>query len=377
LRIFKYTLVVVALITAFVLASQFFQTGLLPTKTVFREQNKRIISEKTVSQLVQKREWGNRSVSTKAEPVSVKSIAIAPNSQTIAIGYADGRLQIGQVLSDTVEFEIEGHKGSVDSIAFSPDGALLAAGGSKLLTDRIWDDSVNVWRLSDRQLLHHFGEPRDAIAGCGIYRNSVAFSPDSALLASTAYDHPIPLWNILTGFHDKNLEGHLLAVLSVAFSPDGRLLASASNDDTVRIWDVASSELLFELDQHLGGATSVAFSPDGSLLATSAATGEIKLWRVNNEKLLNALTEYKNSVSNIVFSPDGSLLAAGADKGSINLWRVADGQLMTTLESHTARVNSVAFSADGEWLLSGAEDGTAKAWSIDQNIENKHLTSLD
>jgi parallel beta-helix repeat protein len=69
--------------------------------------------------------------------------------------------------------------------------------------------------------------------------NSVAFSPDGRLLASGSYDATIKLWEVATGSLVRILTGHTGGVESVAFSPDGRLLASGSGDKTIRLWDIS------------------------------------------------------------------------------------------------------------------------------------------
>lgn len=71
---------------------------------------------------------------------------------------------------------------------------------------------------------------------------SVAFAPDGALLASGLVDTTVRLWRIPDGTLVRTLEGHTNLVTSVAFSPDGTLLASGSMDDTVRLWQVASGQ---------------------------------------------------------------------------------------------------------------------------------------
>lgn len=121
------------------------------------------------------------------------------------------------------------HKSKVHTVAFSPDGTMLASGSGGLL----WagDHTVRLWRVSDGKLLY-------TLEGHKRLVENVSFSPDGTILASGFYDNTVRLWRISDGELLKTLEGHTNSVSSIAFSPDGTILASASHDNTVRLWQL-------------------------------------------------------------------------------------------------------------------------------------------
>jgi parallel beta-helix repeat protein len=151
---------------------------------------------------------------------------------------------------------------------------------------------------------------------------SVAFSPDGKILASGSFDWTIKLWDVATGRELRTLQGHTSPVYSVAFSPDGKILASASGDNTIKLWDVATGTLLRTFKGHTYWVYSVAFSPDGKVLASGSLDKTIKLWDVTKGTLLRTLTGHTRDVHSVAFSPDGKILASGSGDGTILLWDV-------------------------------------------------------
>ena len=150
-----------------------------------------------------------------------------------------------------------------NSIAFSPDGMTLAAGGE--------NKTIKLWNLSTGELENTLHDSD--------WVGSVSFAPDSRTLASASVDQSVKLWDIRAGSVRVVLK-HSAPVRSVSFSPDGAVVASSSDDGAARLWEAESGRLLKTLRGHEGPVLHVAFSPDGVALATSGADGITKLWDI-------------------------------------------------------------------------------------------------
>jgi uncharacterized repeat protein (TIGR01451 family) len=279
----------------------------------------------------------------------VTSVAFSPDGSLIASGSGDYTIKLWRVSDGALVRTLTGHTDWVTSVAFSPDGSLIASGSG--------DYTIKLWRVSDGALVR-------TLTGHADWVTSVAFSPDGSLIASGSGDYTIKLWRVSDGALVATLTGHTGWVTSVAFSPDGSLLASGSEDYTIKLWRVSDGALVRTLTGHTNDVTSVAFSPDGSLLASGSEDYTIKLWRVSDGALVRTLTGHTNDVTSVAFSPDGSLLASGSEDYTIKLWRVSDGALVDTLTGHMGTVTSVAFSPDGSLIASGSEDYTIKLWRV-------------
>jgi WD40 repeat protein len=263
--------------------------------------------------------------------------------------------------------QLTGHHGEVSSVAFSPNGNLLASAS--------WDNTIRLWNTSDPDNPQPIGQP---LRGHASLVSSVAFSPDGKTLASGSRDKSVRLWDLATPADAKELTTPLDgggALYMVAFSPDGRTLAAASDDRTVRLWDVTDRRAPHTgavLSGHTGPVWAIAFSPNGHLLASAGNDRTVRLWNITDpahpQQAGPPLTGITDTAYAVAFDPAGSLLAASGADGVIRIWNVADPaqpiRVADPLPAHNEAVWFLEFSPDGTVLASASYDGTAKLWNL-------------
>lgn len=222
----------------------------------------------------------------------IQAISFSPDGELVAIGsgvwsegegrFATGKLRILRAETEDFVKVWNEFQSPVNSVAFSPDGSLLAAGS--------WDGQVKVWQVKDWSFKYSVRAYRGWV-------RCVVFSPKGELMVAAGFSYqpmgswwetPIPIWRAQDGTYLSSLRvgtlgfirGHRGPINTVAFSPNGQILASGGNDKTVKIWNI-EGYLLCSLEGHIGLVNAVAFSPDGQFLASGDSNETILVWRVN------------------------------------------------------------------------------------------------
>ncbi|MFN7759432.1 MAG: protein kinase domain-containing protein [Pseudanabaena sp.] len=285
----------------------------------------------------------NKEIQTlKGHGGSVTSVAFSPDGKMIATGSVDNTVKLWSLEGK----ELQTLKGSaiVSSVAFSPDGKMIAADSD--------GKTIKLWNLEGKEIQTFQGHGDPVI--------SVAFSPDGKTIATGSYDNTVELWN-LESKEIQTFKGHSGDVYSVAFSPDGKTIASGSWDDTIKLWNLEGKELQ-TFKGHKYTVYSVAFSPDGKTIASGSMDRTVKLWDLQGKEL-QTFKGHSGSVYSVAFSPDGKTIASGSGDETVKLWNL-EGKEIQTFQGHSNNVNSVAFSSDGKMIASGSLDNTVKLWKV-------------
>ncbi len=250
-----------------------------------------------------------------------------------------------------------GHEDEVFSVAFSPDGNLLASASK--------DGTARLWELST-------GKTRFELKGHTSEVTSVAFHPDGNRVATGSEDHSVRIWHAATGKLVGVLDGHTDHVLCVAYSPDGDWLATGGRDATIRIWDTHSLDAIEVIENLDGNVRALDFSRDGELLAAlesgSLLCFDVADWNLNYQEFLEG-----EALFGAEYSHDLPWIAAAGRQKIGRVFKITSTGLEIVAEledGHTEWIQRVAFSPRDNSLVTAGKGGVIQLWSVGNSVSN-------
>jgi WD40 repeat protein len=296
------------------------------------------------------------------------SLALSPDGRILAAGGDNSDDKVGSVglldvnsgrwLDWLVVPTPDGIFDNIYAVAFSADGTYLATGGDY---DTVFGDHtggmangiVRVWQMATRG---------DAVQGTAV----ITFTEPTARVRSVAFD-PRPPRNVARAIYEPYY------------------LAAGSFDGTVRIWALTpdapgsmSANLVFTLRDHTGAVNAVAYSPAENILASASADKTIRIWNPRTGQALLTLTGHTSEVTSIAFSADGRYLISGSRDLTVRVWDVMarnPNALLSLLSGPRNLVNAVAFSPDNRFLVAGTGDYSLHIWN-QGFVARQRLTTL-
>ncbi|MDR3636748.1 MAG: serine/threonine protein kinase [Isosphaeraceae bacterium] len=311
---------------------------------------------------------------------TIDALAFAPDGTTLASGGRDGRVFLWprKRPGKAVEVVVDPSVGEINALAFSPDGAIAALGGEG-----------GVIQLADLE-----GRPKGTLRGEGqdsTPRVMALVFRDARTLVSAHEPNVVRVWDLSASRLVREIAGSRPTrgrtdddhQLPHAFSADARWLATAGRDGRVVVRetgarrrlalalalarpDRAPDEIVFQADPT--SVRSLGLSADGATLAVGGEDRTISIWEVArlrespHPQPRHVLRGHRAAVWSFAFSPGGSTLAAASLDNTVSIWDVATGRLESTLKGHWGPLQAVAFSPDGSTLASAGDDKSIKLW---------------
>jgi WD40 repeat protein len=248
-------------------------------------------------------------------------------------------------------------------VAWSPNSAHIASGGS--------DAVISLWDIATRDhagMTQHV--PRHLLRGHKKVVWGIAWSPDGRWLASCSEDNTIRIWDAVKGVSERVIKEPELVdaqLFSTAWSPDSKRFAVASHRLGVLVYDMHTQAL-----QRVGQFAApprtrcAEWSPDGRYLAFGGETGLVLIWNMDDNSLCATLDGQRGMVTALAWSADGTRLASGSwgrGNDQLLIWDTQSWNRVLVIDDPNECVNGAAWSADGSRLVSAGDDGNARWWN--------------
>jgi hypothetical protein len=224
------------------------------------------------------------------------------------------------------------------SLAVSDDNRWLACGTG---TSEIQLFNLNTPNLPPQILEGHKG-----------WVDALSFTPDSKGLFSTSTDNSIIYWDMISGTHSVFVN-YDSKINSICVSPDGKFLAGGSVNGKIIVWNLSTnkSSVLYQSDNPI---QAIRYNSTGTKIAFGTKLGTLGIINLNTNNIYTIKAHSGRRITDLAFSPDNSLLATSSYDGTIKIWNANNLNLRPVeIKALEAWALSLAFNRNGKYLVSG------------------------
>lgn len=291
-----------------------------------------------------------------AAPV-VSTLAFSPDGSLLAVnGYheivlhkSDGSEIVGRLVGEVPRIE---------SVAFSKDGKFLAAAGGSPAEY----GAIQVWDPGKKEIVKAYKLSSDSLYGLSV-------APDGLSVAAGAADKVVRRINLADGAVVMEFKAHADWVLGTVFTLDGKQLVSGGRDKAMKLIEAEHGRFVDDINNPLEAVVSLTRHPKEERVLYGGDLGTARIYRISDNQArtagrndTNKLKEFERQpgpVTAVAFSPDGNAAALGS-VGEVRVYDANEGRRLATLSGHTGPVYAVAYKPDGAVIATGGWDGTIR-----------------
>ncbi|KAM5573411.1 hypothetical protein ABKV19_013114 [Rosa sericea] len=282
---------------------------------------------------------------------SVSSLAFSTDGQLLASGSLDGIIQIWDIASGNLKSTLEGPGGGIEWIKWHPRGHVVLAGSE--------DSAVWMWNADNGSYLNLFSGHGGRVS-CG------DFTPDGKTICTGSADTTLRIWNPKSGESIHVVQGHpyhTTGLTCLTISSDSTLAVTGSEDGSVYIVNITTGKVVSSLVSHLDSVECIGLAPSSPWAATGGMDKKLIIWDLQHS-LPRCTCEHEDGVTCLTWLGTSRYLATGCMDGNVRLWDSLSGDCVRTLNGHNEPIQSLSVSSNQEFLVSVSTDGTARVFEL-------------
>ncbi len=321
------------------------------------------------------------------EVFSVNGISTYPNGEVLILSYFN-LIRFYNVKSKQFFKRLEPKVSQIDNIAYDQRGTYLAVARTSKGKIEIWDLRLNKivkeifgvfpceftpdgnhLIINNVSTFSEYDTKTWEVTGKydtkGQLFQKLAYSKDGKYMAVAGYGSEIRVYDTESKKHIKTLRGQV-NVTSLDFHPTKPILASSAYDNTVNLWDFMKEKLLHTFNEQTIMVSGTKFNPDGTLLAATSWDKTIAIYDPVNYKLVRKWSGHHGNIAGLDFNKKGDVLMTYATNtgvyeadNSVIFWKL-DGTKICQIEAHHSGISQALFDKEADYVFSASQDGSLK-----------------